>query len=101
MTRKIINIILILVLTVTILPIKQVGNALFNNQWTEELNDHSSEQHPEKGTHAKWAYIGNDDLLNGNTGFIIKEASRFYSFSQRLPAHPSGKIHYPPPDLLL
>jgi hypothetical protein len=99
MTKKIINIILILVLCVTILPIKQVGNALFNNQWTEEINDHS-ENHADKSVHAKWAYIGHDDLLNGNPGFIIKEASRFYSFSQRLPVHPCGEIHYPPPDLL-
>ena len=99
MTKRIINIMLILVLSVTILPIKQVGNALFNNQWTEELNDHSEHQ-TEKNAHAKWAYIGNDDLLNGNPGLMIRQASRFYSFSQRLPVHPSCEIHYPPPDLL-
>jgi hypothetical protein len=88
-----------MVLTVTILPIKQVGNMLFNNQWTEELNDHSEQQIEKKSQPDKWTFLTDNDLLHSNGDGISDAERRFYSFSQSLPINPSGEIHSPPPNL--
>jgi hypothetical protein len=100
MLKKLVNILLIVVLTVTILPIKQVGNMLFNNQWTEELNDHSEHQPEKKSQPEKWTFVTGSDLLHCNDNGIPDAESRFYAFSQSLPINPSGEIHSPPPNLL-
>jgi hypothetical protein len=96
MLKKLVNILLIVVLTVTILPIKQVGSMLFKNQWTEELNDHS-EQHEKKQQPEKWTCLTHHDLVNqalGNANGVVQ----FFAYSQRLPVNPSGEIHSPPPN---
>ena len=98
--KKLINILLILILLVTILPIKQVGNALFNNQWTEELNEHSEHQVEKKSQLALWAFLTGADALYAETHSVIIATSRFIAYSQSLPANPSGDIHSPPPNTL-
>ena len=98
--KKLINILLIVVLLVTILPIKQVGNMLFNNQWTEELNGHSEHEVDKKSLITKWVCLTGNDLLSINNIYLGKDECSFYAFSQKLPVHPSGDIHSPPPNLL-
>jgi hypothetical protein len=99
MAKRIVNILLILTLMVTILPIKQVGNMLFNNQWTEELNEHS-ENNVEKKSQAKWAFLSGSDLINSTNNSVLILECRFFAFSQRLPVSPSGEIHSPPPNFI-
>ena len=99
MTKKLVNILLILVLSVTILPIKQVGNMLFNNQWTEELSDHADHQVEKKSTPAKWALLKDSDLFNCSNQSLLLASSGHYAFSQSLPVNPCGEIHSPPPNL--
>lgn len=98
--KKLINILLILVLLVTTLPIKQVGNMLYNNQWTEELNEHSEHQVEKKMQLAKWAFLTGADLFSCNENGVEKQDSRYFSYCQKLPTHPSGDIHSPPPNFL-
>lgn len=100
MGKKIINILLILVLAVTVLPVKQVGNAIFNNQFTEELNDHAGEGADKKLAPCKWNFVVDHDLLFANRDCMLPTASSYFSFSQSLPVNPSGEIHSPPPNLL-
>ncbi|MES2646805.1 MAG: hypothetical protein V4717_08030 [Bacteroidota bacterium] len=100
MRKKIVNIFLILVLMVTVLPIKQVGNMLFNNQWTEELNEHSESSVEKKSQAAKWAFLTGADMLNSSNNSLLILECRFFAFSQRLPVSPSGEIHSPPPNFI-
>ena len=96
MLKKLINILLIVVLTITILPIRQVGSMLFKNQWTEEINDHS-EHHEKKQQPEKWTCLTHNDLVNqalGNANRVVQ----FFAYSQQLPVNPSGEIHSPPPN---
>lgn len=99
MVKKLINILLIVVLTITILPIRQVGNMLFKNQWTEELNDHS-EQHEKKPQPDKWTFLTYGDLLNQALGINSDDGIRFFAYSQQLPFNASGEIHSPPPNFI-
>ena len=73
---------------------------LFNNQWTEELNGHSEHEVDKKSLMGKWVCLGANDLLDVNTSHLLKDECRFYAFIQKLPVHPSGEIHSPPPNLL-
>lgn len=71
---------------------------LFNNQWTEELGEHSEQQEEKKISTAIWAFLTGSDMVHGHTGVHSIAACRFFAFSQRLPIHPSGEINSPPPD---
>ena len=100
MFKKVVNIILILVLAITILPIKQVGNMLFNNQWTEELSDHADNVLEKKSQPGKWNFLaGPAEIIYGGTS-QINPGSKPSMLIQTLPSNPSGEIHSPPPNLL-
>lgn len=99
MYKKLVNILLILVLSITMLPLKQVGNMLYNNQWTEELNEHSDQAPQKQVQNDKWVIP--DHFLHGcgnaNAG-EIEELQLYVNRCQRLPQCPIGEIHAPPPN---
>jgi hypothetical protein len=97
MYRKLVNIILVLLLCITMIPIEQVGNALFNNQWTEECNEHDGHQPVIIGK-----FIFPDELGAFKAGISSGPVfhSHFFEYSQSLPFSVSSEIHSPPPNML-
>ena len=99
MFKKLINILLILVLLVTVLPLKQVGRMLFNNQWTEELNEHSDQSTEKKSQPVKWAFLSGGYANSADGSSLIYALDHRIDYSQSLPVNPSGEIHSPPPNV--
>jgi hypothetical protein len=98
MFKKFGTILLIMVLLVTVLPLQQVGRMLFNNQWTEELNEHSDQSPEKKSQPVKWTFLSGGYGDNADGSSLIYARGHNIHYSQSLPVNPSGEIHSPPPN---
>ncbi len=91
-----ISIFLALVMSVQMLPVSQIGYALSNNQWTEEL-----------------PHSGAEDFSKGDSGFknflpaapdyflsdVFRSAAKIYIHtSEQIPSNHSTAVVTPPPD---
>lgn len=98
MTKKLINIFLILVLAIQILPVQQMGAALMNNQFTEEIPhtlDTSSSDQAKK-------LIAKSDFLDwdapvANQLFIYISSSK-PAIRVTIPVNHAFEILVPPPN---
>lgn len=98
MTKKLVNIFLILVLAIQILPVQQMGAALMNNQFTEEIPhtlDTSSNDQAKK-LMAKSDFLDWDSLVF-NYHFIFI-ASGNPAFRVTIPVNHAFEILVPPPN---
>ncbi|MEO7312906.1 MAG: hypothetical protein ABIX01_21150 [Chitinophagaceae bacterium] len=96
--KKIINLLLIAILSATILPLKQVGNLIFKRQLTEEISE-IQDDYEKKGDGKfdlkKYTCCFND-ALDIHSQLI---ASYYYGeFNSPLPISPVADIHTPPPN---
>jgi hypothetical protein len=97
MTKRIINIFLILVLSVQILPVQQMGKMLYSNQFTEEI-PHSLDHNPEnaKQSESKSDFISTPEVaityVNGSFNLIRPITSDV------IPQNHTNEIHVPPPN---
>ncbi len=95
--KKIITLFCLLVLSMQMLPLRQIGSLLSSNQLTEEL-PHSmcgkSVVKFEPGTMDPFETM--DAVLENFRGFNKLD---FVHFASELPACHSGEIHTPPPNL--
>jgi len=95
--KKLISIFLLLMLTIQILPLKQVGNLLFSNQWTEEL-PHSLDV--EKGFCKKMQ--GKSDFIDWADGHFFVPTSEEDSYpviaAVAIPHNHAFEILVPPPN---
>lgn len=96
--RKAVTLFLILVLSIQVLPVRQMGRMLFGNQFTEEL-PHSTD-------------TGKDDCckeLKGKSDFLTSAGLSIspvithlsvshLHFADAIPANHTGDIHVPPPN---
>jgi len=98
MFKKLVNILLILVLLVTVLPLKQVGRMLFDGQWTEEINEHSDHSPEKKSQPVKWTFLSGGAAHDAASSSLIYSRDHNFDYSQSLPVNPSGEIHSPPPN---
>ena len=88
---------LLMVLTIQILPVKQMGRALFGNQFTEEL-PHACDA--EKNC-CKKADIKSDFLYTPSFRLVsVFTRINFLHlyFSASIPSNHTGDIHVPPPN---
>lgn len=99
MFKKLANIILIMVLLFTILPLKQVGKLLSGRQLTEELAEHGDQ--PEKKQNASYNvdYYFLDHRSELAPNHLISDL-QFAEYATHLPVHPAGEIIVPPPNFL-
>jgi len=97
MTKRIINIFLILVLSVQILPVQQMGKMLYCNQFTEEI-PHSLDHTPEnaKQSESKSDFISTPELailyVKGSSNLIRPITCDI------IPQNHTNEIHVPPPN---
>jgi len=94
--KRIIGIFLLALMCTQLLPIKEVGRLLFNNQIVEE--------HPvEDGCHGDLSklakelkYLKHDFHLQFEPSLLVK--SLHYNFFAEIPQGPTREIHCPPPN---
>ncbi|NLR59856.1 hypothetical protein HGH93_17235 [Chitinophaga polysaccharea] len=93
--KKIIGIFLLALMVSQLLPIKEVGKLLFNNQIVEE--------HPVDagGDHVKIAkdlkFCKQFDELQFNTQLVLDVIH--YQLMEDIPSNPAQEIHAPPPNV--
>jgi hypothetical protein len=97
MVKKLINILLILTLAVTVLPIKQVGMLLSSNQLTEEISEHGGDQPEKKQTNYNPVYCFFGGHSTASSYYFLNHLP-FARYSSNLPIHPDGEILVPPPN---
>jgi hypothetical protein len=97
MFKKVINIFLILILSVQVLPVQQMGAALFSNQFTEEI-PHSLDVEKDgfKKMQGKSEFL---DWANPDILFItIPSEEKFIHNNESLPHNHTNEILVPPPN---
>jgi hypothetical protein len=96
MLKKIANIIMIVVLLFTILPLKQVGKLLSGSQLTEEIaHSDQPEKKPNKACNLDFCSFGYRSEANPH--HLISQL-QFAEYASHLPVTPAGEILVPPPN---
>lgn len=97
MVKRIINIFLVLILSVQILPIQQMGKLLFTNTFTEEI-PHSLDTGPEqaKQNESKSDFIYMPEI--SHLRLIDISTLKRPVVSVAIPQNHTTEIHVPPPN---
>jgi hypothetical protein len=90
---------LIIILSIPVLPVREVGKLLSSNQLTEELL-HSADAETKDGKDFKFKehLVTTSDYPSSHNSFI---ASEFFDHHSLLPAVHASDIPTPPPDCVL
>jgi hypothetical protein len=98
MIKKLVNIFLILVLAIQILPVQQMGAALMNNQFTEEIPhslDTSTIDYAKK-------QLGKSDFIDWTSTiahqFVVNIITLKPAVSVNIPVNHAFEILVPPPN---
>ncbi|PSL49280.1 hypothetical protein CLV51_101610 [Chitinophaga niastensis] len=94
--KKIIGIFLLALMVSQLLPIKEVGKLLFNNQIVEEHPVDCGADHVKIAKELKFCKQF-DDEIQFNPLFIIGILR--YHLMEEIPSNPAQEIHAPPPNL--
>ena len=97
--KKLVNLLLIFIMSSTVLPLKQVGDLLFKKQLTEEISE--SHDSPVKKADSKFAfkeYHGHEYHALAVSSFSTALSGYTY-FKSPLPVSPATDIHTPPPNV--
>jgi len=99
MKRNFINIILMAVLLIQVLPVREIGEMLFDNQLNEEINC--------SGTTVKELSKCNDSYVDNQDQDVHYElnlhsslTTAYAAFQTRLPIHHISDVPVPPPNKL-
>ena len=95
---RIISIFLALVMTIQMLPISQIGYALSNNQWTEELPHNAAEDFTKSDGGLKNFLPANSHCFLTDISFSA--ANIYIHSSERIPFNHSTDVVTPPPDVV-
>lgn len=94
--KRIIGIFLLALMCMQLLPIKEVGKILFNNQIVEEhpVEDGNCGDHLKLCKELK--FLKDDATLQFEPSLLVK--SLHYNFFAEIPQGPTREIHCPPPN---
>jgi hypothetical protein len=98
--KKIISLFFLLILSIQVLPLKQIGCLLSKNQLTEELPHAACEV---KNSVQKFEPTIPDPFASGGvlqTDQLATNAIRFVHQASVLPSPHAGEIHTPPPNVI-
>ena len=100
---KIISFFLILLLTLQMLPIKQIGSMLSQNQWTEELPHNVSD---DDGKADACTGLHHPFLPPASYAAVVASAYEsktlaYIHFSEHIPFNHSAEVVIPPPDSII
>ena len=85
-------------MTIQMLPISQIGYALSNNQWTEELPHNAAEDFGKSETGLKNFIPANSH--NFLTDIFLSAANIYIHSSEQIPSNHSTDVVTPPPDVV-
>ena len=96
---RIISLFLSLLLLIQILPVQQIGKALGQNQWTEEL-PHGDECPAKAGDalHFNNPFLPPHNFIELNSAYFVNISLAYILISERIPHNHSTEIETPPPD---
>lgn len=97
MAKRIINIFLVLVLSVQVLPIQQMGKLLYSNTFTEEIPhnmDSGTEQAKQNESKSDFIYMPEVAVLRMDNISLFKRPV----VSVDIPQNHTTEIHVPPPN---
>jgi len=97
MKRRFLNIFLLLVLSIQVLPVKQLGEQLFNNQWSEEVNA-SDSACKEMGKSSDTTLDFEAGFYNASSQIVVATPNNFINFQDIIPAHQVFEVPVPPPN---
>jgi hypothetical protein len=98
--KKIISLVCLLILSIQVLPLRQIGSLLSSNQLTEELPHSACEI---KSSVLKFEPTIPDPFGSAGvlqTDQLATNAIRFVHSASVLPAPHAGEIHTPPPNFI-
>ena len=99
MKLKVISFFLCLLLTLQMLPIAQIGMALSQNQWTEELPDSNNEEGDTNSVvNYNHPYLPPANYSCNTSAFCETKALAYIHFSEKIPSNHSTEVVTPPPD---
>lgn len=97
MEKKICISFLLLVMAIQILPVQQMGRALFSNQFTEEMpHAVDADKDFSKKADCKSDYLFTDSF-SFSSAFINSPFSH-HTVADTIPQNHAGDIHVPPPN---
>jgi hypothetical protein len=94
---KIISFFLVLLMLIQILPVQQIGNALSQNQWTEELPHKDSCSNEDCSIVKAFLPVASH---NHAFDFISSVAVIYIHVSEQIPSNHSTDVVSPPPDVM-
>jgi hypothetical protein len=96
---KIISFFLLLLLTLQVLPLKQIGKMLGSNQWTEELpHDFADEEGKAPIVNFNHPFLPPSEYAQSPTVFAEAKAMAYIHLSDQIPCNHSTEVVTPPPD---
>jgi hypothetical protein len=99
MKRNLINIILMAVLLIQVLPVREIGEILFDNQLNEEIN--CSGGSIKELSKYNDSFVDNQDQeLHYEINLHNSRTTAYAAFQTSLPIHHSSDVPVPPPNKL-
>jgi len=96
MRKKICTYFLLLVLTIQILPVQQMGSMLFSNQFNEEIpHSYETDHGPLGKALLKSDFLSTQDLILRSA--LIVSPKHLHT-ADAIPQNHTGDIHVPPPN---
>lgn len=95
MMKKVLGIFLLVLMSTQLLPIKEMGRLLFNNQIVEEHPVDGSNDIVKLAKELKFLKIYDASLQYAPSLFLT---STHYNFFAEIPLGPAREIHCPPPN---
>jgi len=83
------------------LPLAQIGQALGQNYWTEELPHHDGGGKIDGNSHLNHPFLPPPEFTVSNTSYEDSKASAYIHFSEQIPSNHSTEIVSPPPDSII
>ena len=80
------------------LPIKQIGKVLAQNQWTEELPHDIDENGKENSSKYSHSFVPPSAYTTANSCSLELKALAYIHLSHQIPTNHSVDIDTPPPD---
>lgn len=98
MKLKIISFFLVLLMTLQMLPIRQIGKVLASNQWNEELPHHMDETAKDVLVKFNHPFFPPVDFTTSSSSANDVKALAYIHHSEQIPSNHSTEIVSPPPD---
>ena len=98
MVKKLISLFLLLALSITFLPLQEVGKLLCSNQLVEELSPEVHDNKPMNSFGKEIIHYHSE--FNCIDESVNHKQLTFLLLHDIIPSHPSVEIHVPPPNFL-